>query len=416
MLKCIVCGAVFEDDVTVCPVCGVGTECFVPFEEQKTEFAKNTTEIFMILGGGIAAVSAAEAIRERNAECGICILTDEEYLPYNRPMLTKSMKTVTPESLAVHDKSWYDERNICVLTGKKVEKILPEKHEILVNGNETYYYDKCIYALGAHCFVPPIAGKDLGGVFAVRGINDVKALSEHIDNAKKAVVIGGGVLGLEAAWSLREVGLENVTVLESADRLMPRQIDAQSSAKLSEICLKNGVDIITNAKIKSICGNDFADGVILDDGVKIPADVVIVSCGIRANTEIAAECGIETGRGVKVDSQCRTNIPDIFACGDCAEYRGVNYALWSQALDMGKVAGACAAGDDMKFEFTSYPVTFNGMNTSLYAVGDCGSRGDVEYVAHQTGDYEKRFYISGRLCGAVVIGDTSKVGDITLEI
>lgn len=416
MLKCIVCGAILENGATVCPVCGVGPESFVPFEDKKVEFSKNTSEIFIILGGGIAAVSAAEAIRKRNAECGICILTDEECLPYNRPMLTKSMKSIDCESIFVHDRKWYDDRSICVLTGKRVKKILPQKHEIVVNDGEIYYYSKCIYALGARCFVPPIGGSELDGVHTIRTINDVKALSARLQSAHCAAVIGGGVLGLEAAWSLRELGVENVTVLESAERLMPRQLDAESSKKLAEACISSGVNIISGAKIKAVSGEKCADGVILDDGTKIPAEIVIISCGIRANTEIAAECGIEIGRAVKVDSQCRTNIPGIFACGDCAEYRGKNYALWAQALDMGEAAGACAAGDNMSFEFKPYPVTFNGMNTALYAIGDCGTRADAEYFSQKTGDYEKRFYISGRLCGAVLIGDTSAAKDIEPEI
>ncbi len=417
MVKCIVCGAVFEDDIKICPVCGVGPENFVKAEEKKVDFSSNTSEIFMILGGGIAAVSAAEAIRMRNSECGICILTDEEYLPYNRPMLTKGMGGKIPENILIHEQKWYDDNNICVLTNKKVEKILPDKHEIIVNGDEVYYYDKCIYALGAKCFIPPIEGNDLYGVFAIRTLQDINRLAQFPNaDITDAAVIGGGVLGLEAAWTLKQSGIDNVTVLEAAHKLMPRNLDDESSKKLEDICTQNGVKIIKNAKIKFIDGQQAVDGIVLDDGTKINARIVIISCGIKPNTEIAADCGIETARAVKVDSHCHTSIPNIFACGDCAQYRGINYALWAQAIDMGEVAGANAAGDSMDFEFKPYPLTFNGMNTSLFAVGDCITSSNTSCISEKKGDYDKRFYFFGKLCGAVLIGDTSAAKDIVLEV
>lgn len=175
MVKCLICGAVFEAGIEVCPVCGVGPENFVDFEEEKTSFKKNTSEKFLILGNGAAGVSAAEAIRERNATCNIVIATNESVLAYNRPMLTKSlMGEMTPEQMAIHGEEWYKEKNILNLLEMTVESIDPEKKEVTFAGNVRLQYDQCIYALGSQCFIPPIPGHDKPQVIAIRSLSDTE--------------------------------------------------------------------------------------------------------------------------------------------------------------------------------------------------------------------------------------------------
>ena len=417
MYRCIICDAVFDESITVCPVCGVGVENFEKIEDEKTDFSRDTSEMFMIIGGGAAAVSAAEAIRARNKTCGICILAEEEYFPYNRPSLTKDIRGTDGSDILIHDRKWYDDNNICVLTGKKVTKISPDSNEVYVGESEAYHYDKLIYAAGAHCFVPPFEGVGLNGVFSIRSLADINALASFPNaDFTHAAVIGGGVLGLEAAWMLRKSGIDNVTVLEVSERIMSRQLDKETSQKLTSVAADNGISIITNAKIKSIDGAEAVSGITLSDGTSIPARIVIVSCGIRANTSLAEECGIEVGNAVKVDEHCSTSVKDIYACGDCAEFEGKNYGLWAQALAMGEVAGACAAGDSLTFEFSSYPLIFHGMNTSVYAVGDCMSNPDIDYTAEQKDDNTKLFRRDGKLCGAILFGDTSGASEIKLEI
>lgn len=220
LVKCLVCGAVFEDGVSVCPVCGVGPENFVPFTEEEKSFHRDTEEIFLILGGGAAGLNAAEAIRERNSTASIVMATNEEILPYSRPMLTKSMLGENNrEQLLVHDAPWYEENRILTLTGKTAERIDPEAREVTFSDGIRLKYDKLVYALGSECFIPPIPGHEKPQVIAIRRITDTEKVGALLPQTKHAVVIGGGVLGLEAAWELKKAGLE-VTVLELAPQLM----------------------------------------------------------------------------------------------------------------------------------------------------------------------------------------------------
>lgn len=175
LVKCLVCGAVFEDGVSVCPVCGVGPENFVPFTEEEKSFHRDTEEIFLILGGGAAGLNAAEAIRERNSTASIVMATNEEILPYSRPMLTKSMLGENNrEQLLVHDAPWYEENRILTLTGKTAERIDPEAREVTFSDGIRLKYDKLVYALGSECFIPPIPGHEKPQVIAIRRITDTE--------------------------------------------------------------------------------------------------------------------------------------------------------------------------------------------------------------------------------------------------
>lgn len=435
LVKCLVCGAVFEEGTEVCPVCGVGPENFVPYEEEEKSFHRDTEEIFLILGNGAAGLNAAEAIRERNSTCSIVMVTNEDSLTYSRPMLTKALLEADngeQSSLLVHDASWYEEKRILNLTEKKAEKIDPAAKEVTFSDGIRLKYDKCIYALGSECFVPPIPGHDKPQVIAIRRLSDTEKIRELLPQtshkaddpnacpAKSAVVIGGGVLGLEAAWELKKAGLD-VTVLELAPQLMGRQLDAGAGEFLKNLILNTGISIHLNVKIDAIEGGDSVTGVRLGDGTVIPAQLVIVSAGVRASVSLAQEAGASIGRAVKVNQYMETSVQDIYACGDCAEYEGINYAIWPQAVEMGKAAGANAAGDAVSYHTVLAALTFNGMNTSLFAVGDTGKNPEKEYTVKHEEDagkavYKTWYYADGKLTGAILIGDTKEMQSITEEM
>ncbi|MCI8349947.1 MAG: FAD-dependent oxidoreductase [Oscillospiraceae bacterium] len=419
VLKCLVCGAILEEGTQICPVCGVGPENFVEVEESENAFVKDTEEIFLILGAGAAGVSAAEAIRQRNRTASIVLVSQEKALPYNRPMLTKNMFAgLDEEHLAIHPARWYEENNIYRVAGKEIEKIDPAAHEVTMTDGSKFSYAKCIYALGARCFVPPIPGAEQPGVVAVRTLEDVKKVKNALEAPGDAVVIGGGVLGLEAAWELHREG-RKVTVLEVADRLLAGKADTAVSEMLSAAAKAQGITIRTGAVISQITGQGAVTGVTLADGETLPAVLVVVSCGIRANTDVAKAAGLTLGRAVQVDDQMRTSAADIFACGDCAEYQGVNTGLWSQAVEMGKAAGAAAAGDDSAPYVPQTPALhLAAFGTSLYSVGDSGSDPKkqyktVEFRDDQRRTIEKYYFFNGRLVGATLLGDTSKLALVT---
>ncbi len=418
LVKCLVCGAVFDSSIDICPVCGVGPENFVEVEAEENEFSNDTKNFYIILGNGAAGHYAAEAIRKRDRTGTITMISNEPYRTYNRPMLTKSiMAGLDEEQIAVEDASWYEENHIYQILGHEVVKIDPEAKEVHLDDGSKYHYTKLIYALGSECFIPPIKGADKDGVIAIRRLSDTKKVAEKLKETKHAVVIGGGVLGLEAAWELKKSRCE-VTVLELAPVLMGRQLDKTAGEILKKISEGQGIQIHTGVQIEAIEGGEKAEGVRLADGTVIPAELVIVSCGVRANTALAKEAGIETDRAVIVNEKMETNIPDIYACGDCAQYEGINYAIWPQAVEEGKTAGAQAAGDDNTYSTVPAALSFHGMNTALFAAGDNGQNPDliyktVEYKDEGKKQYQKYYFLNNRLCGVILIGDTSRMAEMT---
>lgn len=418
LVKCLVCGAVFDSSIDICPVCGVGPENFVEVEAEENEFSNDTKNFYVILGNGAAGHYAAEAIRKRDRTGTITMISNEPYRTYNRPMLTKSiMAGLNEEQIAVEDASWYEENHIYQILGHEVVKIDPEAKEVHLDDGSKYHYTKLIYALGSECFIPPIKGADKDGVIAIRRLSDTKKVAEKLKETKHVVVIGGGVLGLEAAWELKKSRCE-VTVLELAPVLMGRQLDKTAGEMLKKISEGQGIQIHTGVQIEAIEGGEKAEGVRLADGTVIPAELVIVSCGVRANTALAKEAGIETDRAVIVNEKMETNIPDIYACGDCAQYEGINYAIWPQAVEEGKTAGAQAAGDDNTYSTVPAALSFHGMNTALFAAGDNGQNPDliyktVEYKDEGKKQYQKYYFLNNRLCGVILIGDTSRMAEMT---
>lgn len=421
LVKCLVCGEIFDSSLEICPVCGVGKENFIPVEVDDTDYKNNTNEIYLILGNGAAGISAATAIRERNETCSIVLVSNENVLGYNRPMLTKSMiAKFNPKQIAVHNEEWYKENNITNVLDRELISINTKEKEASFKDGIKLKYDKCIYALGAESFVPSIPGKDKKEVVAIRSLSDTDKIIELLPKVKNAVVIGGGVLGLEAAWELTKAKCK-VTVLELADTVMGRQLDYEGGKFLEEIIKDTGIDVKLDVKIEEIEGENSVTGVRIDGGEVIAADLIIISCGISPNSTIAQEAGININRAVVVNEKMETNISDIYACGDCAEYNGINYGIWPQALEMGKVAGANAAGDSLKYETVDAALTFNGANTSLYAIGDNGKNPNIQYKTVEFKDpvkktYTKYYFTNNRLCGAILIGDTSSIAKVTQDV
>ncbi len=418
LVKCLVCGEIFDSSLEICPVCGVGKENFVPVESETTAYRKDTSNLYAILGNGAAGFNAAKAIRERDKTGGVYIISNEEYPSYNRPMLTKSLVAgLDAEQIAIQDASWYEENNVVQILGRQVTSIDTEEKEILTEDGAKFKYTKLIYALGSECFIPPITGADKPEVVAIRKLSDTQKVTELLEKTKEAVVIGGGVLGLEAAWELKKAHCK-VTVLELAPRLMGRQLDVGAGEMLKSIGEGQGIAIHTGVQISAIEGEEHVTGVRLGDGTVIPAQLVIVSCGVRSNIQIAKEAGAAVDRAVIVDSHMASSVPDIYACGDCAQYEGINYAIWPQAVEQGKTAGANAAGEELSYTTVPAALTFHGMNTALFSIGDNGGNPDLVYRTVEFKDmsrkqYEKYYFRNNRLCGVILIGDVSKMGEIT---
>lgn len=418
LVKCLVCGEIFDSSMEICPVCGVGKENFVPVDAEESSFRKDTDHFYVILGNGAAGLSAAKAIRERDKTGSVIMISNEAYPTYNRPMLTKSMVAeLDAKEILVEPEAWYQENNIHLLLEKEVTGIHTDKKEITLSDGTALKYTKLIYALGSECFVPPIPGTDKPEVVAIRRMSDIEKIEAMLYRVQNVVVIGGGVLGLEAAWELKK-SRKQVVVLEAVPQIMGRQLDEGASQMLTDISRSNGIDIHAGVQIASIEGESSVTGVKLADGREFPAELVIVSAGVRANVGAAKNAGLDINRGIVVNADMSTSDENIFACGDCAEYEGINYAIWPQALEQGKVAGANAAGDALTYTTVSAGLSFHGMNTGLYAIGDNGKNPNLIYRTVEFKDmgrkqYEKYYFLNNRLCGAILIGDTSKMAFVT---
>lgn len=422
LVKCLVCGEYFDASLGTCPVCGVGLDQCVPADEEAVTYKNDTNRRYLILGGGIAAVSAADAIRSRDETGSITMLSAEKYLPINRPMLTKDLETIAkdPDSIQIHGQPWYDERKIDLKLGVRALTLNTQTKTVTASDGGTYSYDKLIYATGAECFVPPFAGHDKPGVITIRHLWDSQELQNYLKTAKNAVVIGGGVLGLEAASELMRSGVR-VTVLEATPQIIGRQVDADSAARLKACMEKLGVACYEGVSIAAIEGDEQVSGVRLADGRVFPADFVVVSCGNRGNVQVAKEAGIAVERSIVVNQRMETSAGDVYACGDCCQFDGVNFQLWQEASNQGRTAGANAAGEQVAYANQLLGLSLEGFGTALFAMGDPGKKPDVPYKMVETVDgvrnrTEKYWFFGERLEGAVIIGAPEKTAEISQAV
>ena len=423
LVKCLVCGEIFDASLGACPVCGVGLDQCVPVDEEEITYRVDTDRNYLIIGGCTAAISAADAIRQRDATGHITLLSSESYLPINRPMLIKEIDVVVtePETIQAHPKEWYEERNLDFRLGCTATAIHPETKTVETADGQVFPYDKLILATGAECFIPPIKGSDKPGVIAVRHFEDSEELFRRMAKAKNAVVIGGGILGLEAAREFMRSGIA-VTVLEATPQIMWRQIDAVSSSLLRQAMKKMHIECYEGVNVVEIEGEGKPTGVRLADGRVFPADVVVMSCGVKANTQIAVAAGVKADRAIPVDMFMRTNVPDIYACGDCCYYDGVNYQLMAEASAQGRVAGAHAAGDkSVYFANRLIGMHVEGIGATMFAIGDAGKNEKLTYKTVETQDevrnrHEKYWFSGGALKGAVVINADEKMQDVISKV
>lgn len=412
--KCTVCGEIVEGTAPPekCPACGVSSEYFVKVEEGKPDIVSDKKEKIIIIGASGAGMGAASEIRKVNKSCELTIISKESVKGYYRPQLSKMLSNdnATIESISIKKDKWYKENNVNLMVNKVVSKIDTGSKKIILEDGSELEYTKLIIASGAEVFVPPFTGREKEGVFTLRYIKDCRAIKEYLKDKKTGAVIGGGVLGLEAASELNKMGLD-VTVIEMADRILPRQLDADASVILEKIVKDAGVTFKKSVGTKEITGDSRVKGILLDNGETVDADVVVVSTGVRANSKIAENCGIEIKRAIVVNTKMETSAPDVYACGDCAEYSGINYALWSEAIEQGKAAGINAAGGNYIYETIIPSTTLNAFGSKVFSIGDVGSDTNVKYDVYKDYDgkkFTKLYFKDDVLAGGILIGDTSR--------
>jgi len=363
---------------------------------------------YVIIGNGAAGYYAADTIRKNDKDSSINIISEEKIMTYFRPQLSKFLASQIDESkFFLSPENWYKDKNITVTLNCKVKKINTEKNLLLLDDGTIINYKKLILANGSHCFMPPLPGIDKKNVVSLRNIKDAQIIKKLMVESKRVIIIGGGLLGLEAAWSMKNAGLE-VTVLEHSNRLLSRQVDEEGAQIFNAAIDKTGIKILKSADAEEILGDTKASGIKLKSGEILPADLILFSVGIRSNKELAEQSGIAVKNGVIVNDKMESDIKDIYACGDVAEFNGKVFGNWPAAMSMGKVAGSNAVGIETHFNEFVPSVLFDSMGINLFSCGYFDETNEQLVQKDSANNYMKFYFKSGKIIGGFLIGDTKK--------
>lgn len=369
---------------------------------------------YVILGNGVAGTTAAENIRKLDKQGKITILSDDDFPFYYRIRLNEYISgDIQEEALKAKKEAWYQDQDIELMLNCRVIAGDPIKKTVKTEDDQGFSYDMLLLATGSHSFIPPINGSENKGVFALRSIKDARDISAWAKKTEEAVLIGGGLLGLEAGNAIRKLGLK-VTVVEFFPRLLPRQLDVDGAQRLQTIMEDMGFSFRLGAKTQAIRGEDQVDGVLLEGGEELPAQMVIISAGVRPNMELAEPLGLETDKGIKVDEHLQTSRPGIYAAGDVAEFRGMPYGIWPAAMEQGKIAGINMAGGDFSYSGTTMANTLKVVGVDLASAGDIDADQNFESkVVKSDNTYRKIVLDNNRIIGCIMLGDTRGFNQVT---
>ena len=372
---------------------------------------------YVIIGNGVAGTTAAENIRKIDKEGNITIVTDENLPFYYRLRLNEYISgDISEQDLIAKEEQWYKDKNIALRLTTRIVGTEPKKKVLITGNNQKLSYDCLLIATGSHSFVPPIKGSEKRGVFALRSIQDARDISTYAKDIEEAVLIGGGLLGLEAGNALLKLG-KKVMVVEFFPRLLPRQLDVESAKRLQDIMEEMGFSFRLGAKTQVITGDDHVNGVLLEGGETLPAEMVIISAGVRPNIELAEPLGLDHDKGIKVDERLQTNQPDIYAAGDVAEFRGMPYGIWPAAMEQGKIAGANMAGGNNVYKGTTMVNTLKVVGIDLASAGNIDAENELESRTITDKKVYKKIVIeNNQIIGCIMLGDTKGFNKITKAI
>ncbi len=369
---------------------------------------------YVIIGNGVAGTTAAENIRKLDPKGSITILTDEDLPFYYRIRLTDYISGELAEhDLLAKKERWFEDNNIELIVKTRVMGADPKEKIVFTGDKQKHSYGTLLLATGSHSFIPPINGSEKSGVFALRNIQDARTISVWTNEVDDSVLIGGGLLGLEAGNALRKLG-RKVTVVEFFPRLLPRQLDTEGAKLLQETMEDMGFFFRLGAKTQEITGNSRVAGVILEGGEVIPAGMVLISAGVRPNLELAEPLGLEIDKGIKVNELLQTNQPYVYAAGDVAEFRGVPYGIWPAAMEQGKIAGSNMAGENMTYNGTTMVNTLKVVGIDLASAGNIDADDEFESkLVKGKGIYKKIVLNEGEIIGCIMLGDTGGFNKVT---
>jgi NAD(P)H-nitrite reductase large subunit len=376
---------------------------------------------YLIIGNSAGGIGAAEAIRQVDKEGALTVVSEEPYPVYSRPLISKYLaKERTFDGILFRPLDFYDQNNILFLPGRRVRHLELDSRTAWLEDNEQIPWDKLLLAVGGKPIFPKMKGSDKRGVFAFTNLDDAKAVDRFLDNARKAVVIGGGLIGIGVTEALVKRGLD-VVVVEMKERILNTILDEQASLMAEEVLKQAGVGIIAGHTVIEITGRETVEGVVLDNGKAMPCDLVLVAIGVSPRPELALDAKLKVNRGIVVDRHMATDHPDVYACGDVAEAYDFVYGdnrltpIWPNAYIGGRIAG---------YNMADILVTYPGgtaMNSLNYFGIDITSAGmpaapkddGYEVISKQGRDtYQKVILKDNLIVGMISVGNIEKSGII----
>ncbi len=375
---------------------------------------------YFIVGNSAGGIGAAEAIREIDRQGSIVIVSDEPYHTYSRPLISKYLSGERGmDGILFRPEEFYDTNDITLISGMKVERLLPQEHLAKLTNADEIEWKKVLLATGGSPIVPNIKGKDKDGVFPFLTLDDARTLSQRSGSGKHALVIGGGLIGLSVSEALHKCNLD-VTVIEMKDRVLNTILDNRAAAIVEEALTKSDIKVITGLSVTEIYGEASVEGVVLNNGEQIACDIVIMAIGVAPRIELAREAGIAVGRGIITDEHMRTSHADVFACGDAAEVYDPVLAqsrvipIWPNAHIGGRVAGYNMTGREAVYHGS---IAMNAVNYFGLAITTAGliepEDESVEVFSKESGSsYRKILVKDNHVTGMLFVNDINTSGII----
>ncbi len=364
---------------------------------------------YVIIGNGVAGARAAVKIRERDSQGEIHIFTEEAYPFYYRVRFPEFVAgEVTLKDITIHPQEFYEKRKITLHLEEPIVEIRTERREVLSLKGIAYPYDVLLIATGGVAFVPPIPGREKTGVFTLRTMKDAMSMKAYSEKIHQAILIGGGLVGLETGGALLRRGIR-VAVIEYNPRILPRQMDPEGAQILQTKLENMGFTFFLNGETEEILGQKQVEGIRLKDGRTVEGEMVIISAGVRPNLELAKKIGLEIKNGIWVNDRLETTSPNIFAAGDVAEHRGRVYGIWPAAQKQGEIAGTNMAGGNESYGGTVVSNTLKVVGIDLTSTGEIDAEGKLECVVRSDREkcsYCKVTFKEDKIVGCILLGET----------
>lgn len=367
-------------------------------------------ERLVVVGNGMAGLRLLEELDRAGRErFSITVVGAEPQPAYNRVLLSSLLAgDATPDDIAMRPRAWYEARGISLIAGVPAVSIDADARTLSLGDGRSLRFDRLVLATGAEPVRLPLPGGALAGVLTFRTAADVAHMRRAASTGAPAVVIGGGLLGIEAAYGLARAGVP-VTLVHVMDRLMERQLDAEGARLLARALEAKGIRVLLHTQTKAIHGAACVEAVETMAGEIIPCGLLVMAVGVRASTQLAATGGIATGRGIKVDDRMQTSRAGICALGDCAEHAGVCYGLVEPAYEQARVLAAVLCGEPTRYQGSMLATNLKVSGVPVFSAGDFEGAGAAHIVVRDEGlsSYRKLAIRDGRLVGAVLVGDTA---------